>query len=368
MSLEQLNDGYCKTYLLTADGTQEAILVDPVLEHVDAYLERLQRAGLTLTAVIDTHVHADHISGGAALRDRTGCDYVMHGLSAAPCANRRVADGDTIRLGDLELGVLHTPGHTQDSITLVLPEALLTGDFLFIGEGGAGRTDLPGGDPGDHWDSLQKLARFSSATRVLPAHDYHGRSGSTLGEERQRNERLRPRTREAYVEWLDGLRLGPAEWMASVIQANYACATDPRAAWIPADQPSCEVKGTRGSVNAEMVRGISAESLARALEAEPPPMIVDVREPDEFAGPLGHIPGARLVPLGTLTRRLEELGPVGAPVVTVCKGGGRSATAAAVLTVSGFRDVRSLEGGMLRWSALGLPAVRDAGASGAAPT
>jgi sulfur dioxygenase len=283
----------------------------------------------------------------------------MHTLSASACANRRVADGDEVRLGDVRLRVLHTPGHTQDSITLVLPDRIITGDFLFIGEGGAGRTDLPRGDAGEHWDALQKMGSLPDSTLVYPAHDYHGRVSSTLAEERTKNPRLAARTREAYVAWLGSLRLGPAAWMADVIKANYACARDPRAAWIPVDQPSCEVKGTAGNVNAELVKIITAEALADALRSGRPPLLLDARQPEELVGELGHIAGALPIPVGELPKRLGELaGREGSRIVTVCRSGGRSATAAAILSVAGFKDVRSLEGGMRRWNELALPVDR----------
>jgi sulfur dioxygenase len=350
MLFDQLNDGPCKTYLIACENTGQAMLVDPVLEQTERYLMQLQKRNLQLKQVVDTHVHADHISGGLTLRDRTGADYVMHRLSASACANRRVDEGDTLALGHLAIRVLHTPGHTQDSISLMLPDRLLTGDFLFIGEGGAGRTDLPGGDAGEHWDALQKLRDLPDAMLIFPAHDYHGRASSTLGKERRTNPRLRPRTREEYTSWLAGQRLGPATWMADVIRANYACASDPRAVWIPVDQPSCEVKGTAKNVNVELVKLVTAEALVASLEQGPAPVILDVREPAEYVGELGHLPGARLIPVGELPRRLEELaGLEHRPVVTVCRSGGRSATAAAILSVAGFTDVRSLEGGMRRW-------------------
>jgi glyoxylase-like metal-dependent hydrolase (beta-lactamase superfamily II)/rhodanese-related sulfurtransferase len=357
MVFEQLNDAACKTYLIASERTKEAMLVDPVLEEVDRYLEILRERGLALRYVVDTHVHADHISGAATLRDRTQVDYIMHHNSVSSCANLRVGEGDTVNLGELEFHVLHTPGHTQDSITLRLPDRILTGDFLFIGSGGAGRTDLPGGDAGEHWDSLQKLRSLPGELLVFPAHDYHNREYSTLAQERADNPRLQARSRADYVRWLDEQRLGPAEWMADVVKANYACAMDPRAAWIPADQPSCEVKGTATSANAELVHTISAELLAQQIESDAPPVVLDVREPEELGGELGSIAGARNIPIGQLARRITELGGLESqPIVTVCRSGGRSATAAAVLSTSGFRNVRSLDGGMRRWSELGYPA------------
>jgi glyoxylase-like metal-dependent hydrolase (beta-lactamase superfamily II) len=355
MIFEQLNDGQCKTYLVASEATRDAALVDPVLDEVAHYIAELDRRELRLRLVIDTHVHADHISGGAALRDRLGVDYVMHHRSVSACANVRVGEGDVVEVGDVQMRVLHTPGHTQDSISLLLPNRLLTGDFLFIGAGGAGRTDLPGGDAGEHWDSLQKLEALPGSVEIFPAHDYHGRQSSTLERERAENPRLKRRTRAQYVAWLDTLRLGPAEWMAGVIQANYACALDPGAAWIPADQPTCEVGGTKGNVNAVLVHTVSIEGLTREIEDGATPVILDVRDPEEFGGELGHIPGARLLPVGELARRLGELAELRSrPIVTVCRSGGRSSTAAAVLSTAGFEHVRSLDGGMVRWNELGL--------------
>lgn len=362
MIFEELNDTACKTYLIGSEKSGEAALVDPVLENVDSYIAELDRRQLRLKYIIDTHVHADHISGAPALRDRTGADYVMHTLSASGCANVRVAEGDTIRIGDIEVRVLHTPGHTQDSITLVLPDRILTGDFLFLGEGGAGRTDLPGGDAGEHWDALQKLSAIPDDFGVWPAHDYHGRRSSTLEAERSGNPRLEPRTRPEYVEWLEGFKLGPADWMADVVRANYACARDPKAAWIPIDQPTCEVGGTAGNVNVELVHTIGVDEARDLLEADAAdrPVVLDVREEGEYTD--AHIPGATHVPVGDLPKRLDDLEKYrDRTILTVCRSGGRSSTAAAILTVAGFGDVRSLEGGTDAWRQRGFAVEHGAG-------
>jgi len=366
MIFDEINGTACKTYLIASEATAEAALIDPVLENVDRYLEEIRRRKLDLKYIIDTHVHADHISGGASLRDRTGADYVMHTLSASGCANVRVDEGDTLRVGDIAIRVLHTPGHTQDSITLVLPDRILTGDFLFIGEGGAGRTDLPGGDAGEHWDALEKLVSLPDSTGVWPAHDYHGRHSSTLGAERSANPRLQKRTREEYVEWLEGFTLGPADWMADVVGANYACARDPKAAWIPVDQPTCEVGGTEGNVNVELVKTIPAAETRRLLDGkdENVPLVLDVRQPEEFEE--GHIRGARLIPVGDLPKAIPDLEThKNRAVLTVCRSGGRSATAAAILTIAGFANVRSIEGGMDAWKSHGLPVERGIGSASA---
>lgn len=358
MIFEQLNPGSCKTYLVACERTREAMLVDPVLPRVAEDLRALEARGLRLRAVLDTHVHADHLSGCAELRERTGADYVMHERGAARCANRKVRDGAELAIGDVRLRVLHTPGHTKDSMTVVLPDRILTGDFLFLGEGGAGRTDLLGGDAGDHWDALQKLAGFPDTTLVYPGHDYHCRSHSTLGEERRQNERLRPRQRQEYVDWLQGFRLGAAEWMLEVIRANAACTRDPNAVAIPAENATCEVKAPPAASTGG-IRTIRCEDLAAWREAKKPHVVLDVRQPDEYVGELGHIEGARLVPLADLAGRVGELQDLrDATIVTVCKMGGRSAKAAGLLVAAGFRDVVSMDGGMVRWNACSLPIAR----------
>lgn len=351
MLFRQLNDIACKTYLVASESNGGAALVDPILGREDHYLGVLKELGLKLRFVVDTHVHADHLSGAAALRDRTGADHVMHRSSKVSEGNLRVDEGQDLELGDLRMGFLHTPGHTQDSLTLRLQDRILTGDFLFLGEGGAGRTDLPGGDPGDHWDSLQKLESLADDLLVFPGHDYHQRTHSTLGEQRRANPRLQPRSREAYVAWLKELRLAPADWMKDVLRANLACTRDPRSVAIPAEGAVCEV-----GAGSAAVPQISCEELQSATGMA---LLVDVRQPDEFTGPLGHIEGARLIPLGELPARLAELEAFrDRPVVVNCKAGGRSNQAATILLDAGFRDVRSLTGGMGRWNSLGYPTAR----------
>lgn len=244
MYLKQMNQGACRTYLIGSEKTRQAALIDPVLEKVEDYLRAISQGKWELAFIVDTHTHADHISGGPALCDHTQAPYAMHYLARPHCPTYRVKDGETLKVGDIVIQCLHTPGHTNDSLTLVIEGRLLTGDFLFIGEAGAGRTDLPTGDPGEHFDSLQKLKGCPDQCLVFPAHDYQGRTHSTLGEERRTNPRLQFTTRDRYVQWLSSLALPPAEWMVNVVQANYACTQDPRAVWIPVDSPACAVKGT----------------------------------------------------------------------------------------------------------------------------
>jgi glyoxylase-like metal-dependent hydrolase (beta-lactamase superfamily II)/rhodanese-related sulfurtransferase len=359
--VRQLNPHACRTYLLGAERANEVVLVDPVLEDVSDYLALLDREHLKLTHVIDTHTHADHISGAAALRDETGCEYVMHPRAPVRCVSVRVADGFSGALGPVPLQVLHTPGHTKDSVTLVLPDAILTGDVLFLDDGGAGRDDLPGGDPREHWESLQRLLALPEHLIVYPAHEYRHRQPSSLGQQKRRNPVLQPRTRDEYVRYVEELRLGPAEWMKDVLKANYACARDPKAAWIPVDVPACEVKGTLAlGINDQQVAALPVAELKRRLDAGQPPVLVDVREAPELREELGHLPGIRHIPVGSLSSRLAELEPAkDQEIVTICRSGGRATTAAQILQQAGFSHVRSLEGGMTAWRMAGHPVVTE---------
>ncbi len=356
MIFKQLNPGYCRTYLIGSEKASEVALIDPVLERVDDYLRLLDQNGWRLPLVIDTHTHADHISGGPALCDYTNATYAVHHLARPTCPTHRLRDEDSVTVGDIKIRCLHTPGHTNHCMTLVVGDRLLTGDFLFIGEAGAGRTDLPGGDPGEHFDSLQKLRTFGDHMLVLPAHDYSGHTQSTLGEERQSNPRLRFTSRDEYTQWLSELAQPTPEWMIGVVQANIACAQDPKAAWIPVDSPACLVGGsvTLG-VDGQPVRSISPEDAKKDLAGA---LVLDVRDPEEYVGELGHIEGSALIPLKELPQRLDELeSSRNKPVIAVCKTGARSHTAAGVLMQAGFTDVFSMSGGMTEWRALGYLAV-----------
>ena len=358
MIFEQLNPGACRTYLIGSDVTREAALVDPVLEHVDDYVRLLEKEHWKLAFIIDTHTHADHISGGPALCDHTQAPYVMHTLARPHCPTHRVNDGDAIEFGGVPIKMMHMPGHTADSLALLLPDRILTGDMLFIGEAGAGRTDLPGGDPAQHYDSLLRLKTLPGELLMFPAHDYRKLKQSTLGAERAANPRLQLRTRDEYVNWLSNLSTPPADWMLKVLEVNYACSQDPGSAWIPVDVPACQVKASLSlGVDGQPVKTISAEEAKGLLDSEPlRNLVLDVRNPDEYTGELGHIPGSVLIPVAELSRRLSELQTHRVRrIICICKAGGRSHTAAGILMQAGFPSVVSVGGGMTRWNDLRYP-------------
>ena len=353
----QLNPHACRTYLIGTKGSTEVALIDPVLEHVKDYLELLDKEQLKLTHVIDTHTHADHLSGGAALKDQTDCEYVMHTKAPAHCVSFRIADGFECHLGEVPVKIMHTPGHTQDSVTLIFPDRLLVGDVLFLDDGGAGRDDLPGGDPGEHWDSLQRILTLPEQLIIYPAHEYRNRQPSSLAEQKQRNPFLKPRSKEEYVKFLEDLKLGPADWMKEVLQANYACARDPNAAWVPVDAPACEVKGTLAhGANDLQVATIPPQEVKRRVDEHKTLVLLDVREEQELTGELGHLPGALHIPIGSLTGRLSELEEFKeVDLVTICRSGGRAHSAAQILMQAGVKNVYVMAGGMTAWTKAGFP-------------
>ena len=349
--LKQLNPHACRTYMIGDNAGGEIALIDPVLEHFQDYIKLLDENGYKLTHVIDTHTHADHISAGAAIKDYAGCSYIMHRNAPAKCVDFSVDDGFKWELfGSVPVKILYTPGHTGDSISLVFPEWIFTGDTLFLDDGGAGRDDLPGGDAGAHWESLQRLMELPEHLMVYPAHEYRDRKVSSLGTQKKTNPHLAPRGKEEFIRYIDDLRLGPADWMKDVLKANYACARNPKAAWIPVDTPACEVKGTLDQgVNELQVSSIPPEVLGQKLEAGEALILLDVREAKELDGPLGHLDGITHIPIGNLSRRFEEL-ERDREIVTVCRSGARAHTAAQILSAAGFPKVSVLIGGMIAWN------------------
>jgi glyoxylase-like metal-dependent hydrolase (beta-lactamase superfamily II)/rhodanese-related sulfurtransferase len=331
----ELNRGKCKTYLVACEETRQAALVDPVKERVDRYLAMLAYHRCTLELVIDTHTHADHRTGAWELRDLTGARVVMHRRAPAPHVDVHVEDGERLALGRLSLEVLHTPGHTPDGICLRIEDRVLTGDTLLVR--GTGRTDFAGGDPGAQWDSITgKLFTLPGETLVLPAHDYRGHTHSTIGEERGANPRLAGRSRAEYVALMNDLGLPLPDDIQEALQANQSAIEDGSVTFPPLSQLS-------------RIHEVSPAELHACLIGADAPLLVDVREPEEFSGELGHIAGSMLVPLRELPGRAAELGALGRPIVVVCRAGVRSATAAAILTGLGFEQVSNLKGGMLDW-------------------
>lgn len=345
LTIESLNDGNCKTYLVS-DGKVAAIC-DPVHERVEDYKSVLAERGLELALLIETHTHADHLMVRRADKEALGVEIAMHRLSPGPLVDRHFDDGVELSLGDDIIHVLHTPGHTPDSVSFEVPSAraVLTGDTLLIG--GSGRTDFPGGDAGQQYDAvMSKLFTLPDDYTVWPGHDYKGNTSSTIGEEKTNNARFTGRSRDEYIEFMANLGLPFPDRIQEVLQVNQSGFEASEVSF-----PSVH--------DIAVVPTTTPKRLAAALATEDPPLVLDVREPEEFVGVLGHIEGALLVPLDLLEKRLPKLaGYVDRRFVVVCRAGARSASACARLRAAGFPAVENLAGGMVAWSDLELPIQR----------
>src|SRR5881275_1614532 len=221
MIFRQLFDSTSGTYsyLLASRCGGEALIIDPVLEKVDRYLQLMRELDVKLVKAVDTHLHADHVTGLAALRDRTHCITVMGEQTKADIVSMRLADGEKLTIDGVCLDVLYTPGHTDDSYSYIMRDRVFTGDTLLIR--GTGRTDFQNGDPRAQYESLfGRLLKLPDETLVFPAHDYKGDTVSTIAEEKAYNPRLQVKSAEGYVALMNGLNLANPKMMDVAIPAN----------------------------------------------------------------------------------------------------------------------------------------------------
>jgi sulfur dioxygenase len=224
MIFRQLFDHTSSTYsyLIAARSGGEALLIDPVLENTDQYVQLLNELDVRLALAVDTHIHADHVTALGSLQQKTDCITAMGDKTAAECVSVKFSEGEQLCVDDLQLDILYTPGHTDDSYSFVMPDRVFTGDTLLIR--GTGRTDFQNGDPGAQYDSLfNKLLRLPQETLVYPAHDYRGMTVSTIGEELQHNPRLQVDNKQAYIDQMNALDLDDPRLMDIAVPANRAC-------------------------------------------------------------------------------------------------------------------------------------------------
>ena len=345
----QLYDATSSTYTyLLADGGQ-AVLIDPVFEHARRDTALLRELGLGLVATLETHVHADHVTAAWLLQQRTGSRIALAAAGHAQGADLALAHGDRIAFGNRHLGVRATPGHTDGCLTFVLDDERMafTGDALLIR--GCGRTDFQQGSPAALYRSVrEQILSLPDDCLLYPAHDYNGRTVTSVAEERRFNPRFGGDSNEAdFTGYMNNLGLPHPKLIDIAVPANLRCGRpDDRQAPLP-DEPGWAALTWTFAGLWEIAPQALEEALARV-------QIVDVREAAEFGGALGHIAGARLVPLAELPARLAEIDRE-RPVVTVCRSGTRSAQAAVLLAKAGVAQVANLAGGMLRWRAAGYP-------------
>lgn len=331
------------TYVLADPDSRTAIIVDPVLEHRQRDAAVLRELDLKPVATIETHVHADHVTSAWWLRREFGCAIALSAASGASGADRWLAHGERVAFGGRHVEVRATPGHTHGCITLVLDDRSLamTGDCLLIR--GAGRTDFQQGDAHEMYRSIRdQILSLPNECELYPAHDYRGLTSSSVGEERRWNPRIAdPVSERDFVGYMQNLQLPHPKQIDVAVPANLRVGA-PADEVVPTGQDWAPLRFT--------VAGIWEIEPAGLAELSRPVQIVDVRAAEELDGPLGHIAGARSIPLEEVGAQAATLDR-GVPVVAVCRSGARSAQAVVLLQRAGLRDVANLAGGMLRWVA-----------------
>ncbi len=339
MIFEAFAAGGCRSYLVGCEATRSAALIDPELTLIDHYVGATAKHGLHVRYVVDTHTHADHFSASRELGRIMSAPVVMHRLSPAPYPDLRLDDGDMLAVGQLRLKALHTPGHTRDSLCLVVDDRVFTGDTLLIG--GTGRTDLPSGNPEALFESLfGKLLKLPHAMLVFPAHDYKGRASSTIGAEIAGNPRLQKTDRAAFVEMMETLDLAAPTHLTEALRTNMS-----------GGKSVAQLLAEAGA----RVAFMSLAELRERIGGDGRDLVVlDIREPDAFSA--GHIPGAHHLPRGQLELRVNtELPDPTVRIVTCCEFGKISTLAAATLRELGFQRVAALDGGVSAWREAGCP-------------
>jgi glyoxylase-like metal-dependent hydrolase (beta-lactamase superfamily II)/rhodanese-related sulfurtransferase len=315
------------------------VLIDPEISLIDRYHALAARDGLRIHYLIDTHTHADHFSATRQLSRKLGVPVAMHRDSPAPFVDLRLDDGEMLLIGALRLQVLHTPGHTRDSMCLRVEDRLFTGDTLLIGA--TGRTDLPSGDPDALYDSLfNRVLRLDPALLVHPAHEYKGRSHSTVRQEIADNPRLQVRDRSAFVEMMRALDLKMPTHVTEALRTNLSGGKT-------VAQMLAEAAAT--------VPFMSLTELKTRVDSGADQLIVlDVRERDAYEQ--GHIEGAKLLPRGQLELRVnQDLPDPTRRIVVCCEFGRISTLATATLREMGFQRAVALDGGMKAWREAGYP-------------
>ncbi len=338
----------CASYLIASRRTNEAAIVDPAIE-TEPYDALLSERGFRLKYVIDTHIHADHVSGARRLVAEHGGELCLHESAQVDYPFRPLADRQELELGQLRLRVLHTPGHRPELISILIinplrspePSMVLTGDSLLVGD--VGRPDFGGGDVAAQYESLSSLLRLPDWVAVFPGHfegpcgkGMCGRPSTTIGFERLYNPLARLDRREFISKVAGGVPPRPLNMTA--IEATNRGRADMAWAMLTSSPP---------------VREVSLDAMGAGPSGA---TVIDVREPEEFAN--GHVPGAVNLPQADLATRLDEL-PHDRPVFAICQGGFRSLRAAQFLKQRGFSDVASVKGGTEAWRAGGGEMIRE---------
>jgi len=334
------------TYLLGDSRRREAVLIDTVFEQARRDAALVSELELRLLYTLETHVHADHVTGAWMLKRQFGSRIALSQSGGAEGADRYLAHGDKIEFGARHLSVRATPGHTNGCLTYVLDDESMafTGDCLLIR--GSGRTDFQQGNPHTLYRSVHaQILSLPQDCLLYPGHDYRGLTVTSVAEERRFNPRLGGQIGEAdFAGYMENLGLPHPKQIDIAVPANLKCGRR--------EDGDVSLTAPTWAALTYTFAGIWEIQPEALEEIADMVQIIDVREPTEFCGPLGHIRGALLIPLGELARRAGELDR-GRPVVAVCRSGARSAQATVILQQAGLKDGANLAGGMLRWRANG---------------
>lgn len=357
------------SHLLVDEDSRAALLIDPNIEDVETLSLLIRMNNLTLISIIDTHTHADHVSGAAELRKRFNAKIVMHentkhkwkivsqgdafGIGDILRSNARIPidlyvnDNDMLTFGKQKAELLFTPGHTDNHIAVRIGNHLFTGDLLLIGQ--AGRSDLPGGNPEEQYDSLMnKILPLPDETLMYPGHDYEGRTRAVLGDEKKTNPFLARRTKEEYLDFV-------TEFFPPLAES------------LEGGRMTLQCGVQRVIHQNDGVRQLNPLELHRMVSADEPLYLLDVREASELAS-LGAIDGVHNISIRVLAARLDQLPQdKETPIVAICASGSRSAEATHLLRQAGYTNVMNLKGGTIGWMAAGLPLQRPIHQSGARP-
>lgn len=335
------------TYIIGDAATKEAVIIDPVVEMVERDLKLIKELGLELKYILDTHVHADHITGSGILRKKTGAKIAVSSAYDLSCVDIHLGDGQELLFGDHKVKAIHTPGHTSGCLSYQIGNMLFTGDALLIR--GTGRTDFQQGSSEKLFHSIRdKLFNLPDETVVYPGHDYKGFTKSTIGMEKAHNPRLKMSiSKDEFISIMTNLKLANPKKIHEAVPANLLCGLV-----LKSDIVKSQFIDGVPSVEAEDLQTKSGQL-----------KVIDVRGIDEFNGELGHIAGATLSTLGPeLDKYLDKMDRE-REIVFVCRSGRRSAEATKLAQTKGFERVYNLHGGMLRWFELKLPVEKDMGGS-----
>lgn len=324
------------TYIIADKKTKEAAIIDPVLETVDRDLKLIDELGLNLVYVLDTHIHADHITGASEIRKRTQAKTGVSIDAAVLCADMGLEDAAELLLGDKKIKVIATPGHTDTCLSYYFEGMVFTGDALLIR--GSGRTDFQQGSSDKLYDSVhEKLFKLPDETLVYPGHDYRGQTSSTILLEKKFNPRLGLAIeKDEFKKIMSELKLANPKKIHEAVPANLGCG----------------VKREKALLNSKIINGIPEVACEDVYLNQENIRLIDVRRPEEFNNELGHIKGSELIPLGPDIADFLEKSDREQKIVFICRSGARSGAVTAESLRMGYKYTANMTGGMIRWNEL----------------